>query len=137
MARPLIYAPGLRALQRDLKAIGAGGDVQVRNTIRKSMIPMLAVAKRQAMKRAQTGELADNWRAVVRGASGALINRLPQSSPLEFGQTIAPKGTPISLAPRTDMVYGPDGAIQKGKPITERLLADNFDHLFRSNGFGS
>lgn len=132
---PIIATGGIRKLQRDLKAMVPGAVVEMRQTIKGALAPMLRVAKEQAYKRRQTGELGDAWIASVRGTSGALRNRLPQARPLEFGGTIAPKGTPISLAPATNMVYGPGGAIEEGKHETERGLLLGFERLSRRNGF--
>lgn len=133
--RPVILTAGLRELQRDFKAMIPEANVEIRQTIKGSLEPMVKIAQAQANKRRQTGELADTWRAVARGASGALINRLPQAAPLEFGGTIAPKGTPISLAPKMNMVYGPGGAVQKGKAITEQLLETGFERIVHRHGF--
>lgn len=133
---PIIATGGLRKLQRDLRAMIPDAAVEARQVIKAALGPMLRVAQDQGLARAQTGELGDSWRATVRGTVGKLSNPLPQANPLEFGGTIAPKGTPISLAPATHMIYGPGGAIEQGKDETERELLVGFERLAHRHGFG-
>lgn len=108
--------------------------VEMRAVIRDAIRPMLGAAKAKAYAHRITGELGDNWHAAVRGTVGRLTNTLPQVRPLEFGGTIAPKGTPFTL-PRLSMIYGPGGAIEKGKDDAERLLLVGFERLARRHGF--
>ena len=133
---PIIATGGLRKLQRDLRAMIPDAARETRETVKEALQPMVAVARSRGHSRRQTGELGDSWKATMRGAQGALTNPLPQAKPLEFGGTIAPRGTPISLAPATNMVYGPGGAIEKGKAETERRLLTGFASLARRHGFG-
>lgn len=132
---PIIATGGLRRLQAQFRAMVPDAAREVREVVKDALQPMVAVARTQGHARRRTGELGDAWKATMRGASGAITNRLPQARPLEFGGTIAPKGTPISLAPATHMVYGPGGAIERGKGITEVALRVGFAKLAGRHGF--
>lgn len=131
---PIIGTAGIRQLQRDLAAMAPDSLVEMREVIKGAMGPMLGAAKAKAYSHRQTGELGDRWSSSVRGTVGRLKNTLPQARPLEFGGTIAPKGGPIKL-PTVGMVYGPGGAIDKGKSSTERNLLAGFERLARRHGF--
>lgn len=131
---PVIAMGGLRKLQADLRKGIPEAAVEARLIVKQAMEPMLLVAHAQADKHRQSGELGAAWSARVSGARGSLVNPLPQASPLEFGGTIAPRGTPISL-PKLGMVYGPEGALTQAKQAVERNLLRGFDVLSRRINF--
>lgn len=131
---PVIATAGVRRLQADLRRGIPESAVLVRGIVKAALAPMLLVAHAQADKHRDTGELGASWSSRVRGAQGRLDNPLPQAKPLEFGGTIAPKGTPIKL-PELNMIYGEGGAIREGKDETERLLRVGFEALARRINF--
>lgn len=130
---PLIATGGIRALQRDFRAMIPDSAVEIREIIKGAIGPMLQVAKDNAPGSGHT--IGSPWRATVRGSVGTLTNPHPGAAPWEFGGTIAPRGTPITLTPPAHMIYGGGGAIEKAKGDVEKELIIGFERLARRHGF--
>jgi hypothetical protein len=133
MPRPVVNTVGLRKLQRDMRRMVPGSQLEVTKVVRSSVQPIAAAARRRtaAAGKVQTGQLRDSIRGTARGSRGSIRSRLPQAPVHEFGGTIAPRGVPIEIE-KGNMVYG---AIAEMRGEVETALMTGFERLARRNGW--
>ena len=128
-ARPVIATVGFRRLARDFKLMAPDAAVAMRGVIRDSLEPIAATARRRAPVR--TGRLSNSIRARAAGTRGSIRSQLPYARVHEFGGTVAPRGTPITIS-ASRMVYG---AIDEQKVATESRLICGMERMVRRHGF--
>ena len=75
--------------------------------------------------------LADSFKGAANQRGASVVSHLPQAPVFEYGGTIAPKGTPITIN-RTQMV---GKAVQKDARRIEEEVGNLLDRIARSNGF--
>lgn len=133
---PQILTLGLRNLQRDLRAMVPGAEVETRLVVKSALRPMQRVAITQSPGTHRT--IGGRWTISMRGSSGALTNRHPGARPWEFGGHITPnpERQPGGITFRAaHMVYGPGGAIEETRDDVERNLLMGFQRLAREHGW--
>lgn len=90
-----VNTTGLREFRRDLKRIGPELDKELRVELREAVNTVAAQAAATAPRK--TGRLAASYRPFVNLRTGGVRSRLPYAGVIEYGGTIRPRGTDITI----------------------------------------
>jgi phage gpG-like protein len=90
-----VRVDGLAKFRRDLKEL----DKELPKALQKELKEAVAKVSVEAAAttRRKTGELARSYRPFTRGNVAGVRSKLPYAGVIEFGGTISPKGTPITI----------------------------------------
>lgn len=125
-----IRVEGLADLRRDLRAMGAKAEGRGLTRALRAGAQEVAVAASPLAPR-RSGDLAKSYRAGAAGTRAYVRSRLPYAAVQEFGGTIAPRGTPITIQPRTAVTR----ALRAKEDAVVDRLADALDDLARQHGW--
>lgn len=135
---PVIYTAGIARLRRDFEAMIPEARGEVRRIVRYAVQPVAAMARRRmplgddrVSAGASSAHIRDTIVGRVRGNRGIVTTRHPGARANEFGDTIAPKGAPITLPERSML----RGALTEAAPLVIRRLEFGFGQLSRRHGF--
>lgn len=124
-----VEVEGLRELRRDLRAMDAALPKEVSGVLRQAAQIVADEARRRAPVR--SGTLAAGYRPGTAGDKALVRTTVPYAPVHEFGGTIRPRGTPITIR-KQSMIYG---AIARRREDVERLLLREFDQLASRHGW--
>ncbi len=120
---------GLAELRRDLRRMQPDARKEVTRALREGAVVVAAASGPLAKRR--TGRLAQSFRPGASGNSAFVRSRLPYAAVQEFGGTIAPRGTPITIRPQP--------AVTRALELTEERIVDKvgdaIDEVARRNGW--
>lgn len=129
MADPL-RVEGLADLRKTLSKSGhAAQSKEVTRGLRAGaeLVPPAA----RPLLRSRTGRMASMYRAGTAGNSAFIRNKHPGAGVQEYGGTIRPKGTAITIRPQQAVTRALD---QKAEAVAEKV-ADGLDDFFRAAGW--
>lgn len=135
---PVIITAGIARLRRDFEAMIPEARGEVRQVIRSAVQPVAAAARRRmplgddrVSAGASSAHIRDTIVGRVRGDRGVVMTRHPGARANEFGDTISPKGAPITLPERSML----RGALTQQAPVVIRAIEVGFERLARRHGF--
>jgi hypothetical protein len=112
-----VSTDGLREFRRDLKRLDPALDRELRGELRDAVVKVAARAALLAPRR--TGALAKSYRPFVTQRSAGIRSSLPYAPVIEFGGTIAPRGTDITF--------------RRAEPVTRAVMREA-DEIVESFG---
>lgn len=121
---------GLADLRRDLRAIGAKSAGRGLTKALRAGAEEVAVAARPRAPH-RTGALAASYRAGAAGKNAYVRSRLPYAAVHEFGGTISPKGSPITIRASGAVT----GALRDKEDAIVDRVADAIDKLAVQHGW--
>ncbi len=132
-----IQTPSLRDLQRDLESVELGLGRAVRDELVDAAEPVrLRTAENTPVgpgpqsAKDNLPHIGETIQVSPRVDGAAIVSRHPGAGVLEYGGTIAPKGTPIQIAPHE---MARKAGEQKAGEVQRRVLAA-IDRLLRRFG---
>lgn len=116
-----VRVEGLAQLRRDLRAMPADQRREVTKALKRGAEEVAETARPLAAFR--TGRLAGSYRASAAGNTAVVRSRLPYAAVQEFGGTIKPRGTPITIQPRAAVTT----ALERNEDKVVDLIAAALD----------
>lgn len=120
---------GLRALRRDLKRLDKelpkALNKEIKEAVGKVAIEAAATAPRKS------GALARSYRPFTRGNIAGVRSPLPYAGVIEYGGTISPKGTPITIRKYEPVTR----AVERRRDEIVEDVGDAIEHASRRAGW--
>lgn len=124
-----INAPGLAKLRRDLGRIDRGLRTAADRHIRQAANRVRDTARSKAPRR--TGRLSKSIRTSVRARGASIYSNLEYAPVHEWGGTISPRGTPITIEASHYMAE----AVEENTDMIEEELGRLLDGIADRHGF--
>src|SRR5437868_4119131 len=124
-----VSAKGLAELRRDLRATDRDALKEIQKTLKEAA--GIAAAAASGLAPIRTGALSRSYRPFTRGNVAGVGSTLPYAPVIEFGGTIRPKGSPITIRP-----YEPvQRAVERQRDAIVDHLADGIEAAARRHGW--